>query len=371
MRLTMVLPAVGAGGAERVMTTLANAWATRGRQVHLLTFDDGSQPAFYPLHAAVTHEPLGLARQSRTLIQGLIRNVHRQRVLRAAVRRSQPDVVLSFLDQVNVITLLATEGLGLPVVVSERSDPRMKPIGRAAWTALRRWLYPRAGCVVVQTRGALAYFLPALRRSARVIPNPVLPPPALASPPGDRVGKLIVSLGRLSEEKQLDQLLHAFATVAGRRSEWRLEIWGDGPEREPLEKLRQRMGMADRIALRGATQDPYVVLREADLFALTSRYEGFPNALCEALACGVPAVSYACPSGPGEILRHGVDGLLVPAGDTTAFAAALAGLMDDLDRRRGMAAHAPEVVERFSLDRVLALWEDAFCVAAERAHRRR
>jgi glycosyltransferase involved in cell wall biosynthesis len=366
MRLTLVLPALTLGGAQRVMTTLANAWAARGWHVHLLTFDDGGQPPFYPLHPVVVHESLGLARASQTLLQGVVENVRRQAVLRRAIRRSRPDVVCSFMDQVNVLTLLATRGLGVPVVVAERSDPGHKPIGRAGWGLLRRWLYPRAAGLVVQTEGARAHLPRGLRRYARVIPNPVLPPPASSAParaPGAS-GGLLVGMGRLSEEKGFAKLIAAFADVAGRKPGWSLEIWGEGSQRGELEALVGRLGLSGRVALPGATQDPAAVLRRADLFVLPSSYEGFPNALCEAMACGVPVVSFACPSGPAEIVRHDFDGVLVPPGDTAALVAALAALVDDPARRLRLGARATEVARRFSLDRVLALWEAALRHAA-------
>ena len=371
MRLTLVIGSLAAGGAERVLSRMANHWAARGWEVTLLTLD-GSDPPFFDLHPAVRHRPLGLV-TSRASVRkvaklGILRHAIREsapravrkvtklRILRRAIRESAPRAVISFLDQVNVLVLLATRGLGLPVIVSERMSPAHHAIGET-WSVLRWWTYPRATRLVVQHRDVLAYFAAPVRRKGRIVPNPVAAPPAARAAPPGRRPHTVAAMGRLTPQKGFDVLLRAFADVAPGCPEWSLVIWGEGGLRGELERLRDELGLRGRAFLPGRTREPFGKMRQADLFVLSSRYEGFPNVLCEAMACGLPVVSVDCPTGPGRIVRDGVDGLLVPPGDPRALADGMRRLMRDAAGRRRLAARAPEVVERFGLEKVMRAWE--------------
>lgn len=361
-RLTLVIHSLAAGGAERVLSILAGEWARRDLAVTLLTFDDGSLPPFHALHPAVEHRPLGLAGSSATVFHAALNNRRRVVALRQAFRQTTPDVIVSFMVTSNVLSLLAARPLGIPVVVSERSDPAVHDVGR--WRKLlRARVYPRAAAVVVLSETARRGLPRRAQARACVIPNPVLaPPPAPPRPAVDT--PRVVALGRLSPEKGFDLLLDAFARVAQVHPGWTLTIWGEGPERTRLEAQRSRLALEDRVALPGATRDPHGALRTGDLFVLPSRFEGFPNALCEALACGLPSISFDCESGPREIVTHGVDGILVPPADTARLAAELERLMRDAAARERLAARAPAVLERFGLEAILARWDD--CLAGAR-----
>ncbi|MGA1794307.1 MAG: glycosyltransferase family 4 protein [bacterium] len=358
IRITFVISSVALGGAEKILVHMANYWARKGMEISLLSFDDGKEPPFFPLDPSIDHHPLDLAGGSTNTIQAFIRNMKRIHRLRRAIRQTAPHAVISFMDQTNVLTLIATRGMGVPVIVSERTNPHSHAIGRA-WEWLRLRVYPRADCVVVQTRQALEYFPASIRNKGRVIPNPVIDPceeDAMAPPRPAK--KLIVALGRLAHEKGFDMLLDAFRRIAVRHSGWSLLIIGEGPERGPLEALRDRYGLQERVHLFGSTTKPWAVIKEAALFVLSSRYEGFPNALCEAMACGLPVVSYDCPNGPREIIRDGVDGILVPPGDVSALASAMERLVFDEALRVSLGSKAREVCVRFGLEAVMARWEE-------------
>lgn len=357
MRLTLIISSLSSGGAERVMSTMANYWATKGWKITLLTFVDSTIPPFYELDSRICHIPLGIAGYSPNPIVAIWNNLQRIRTLQSAIDNSKPDAVISFMDTTNAITLLATRGLNLPVVVSERIDPASNPIGKI-WEQMRQWTYPFADRIVVQTKTVLNYFSYKLQARACIIPNPVLLPPSGKEPSDKLLGeRAIVAMGRLERQKGFDLLLQAFARLKDLYSEWTLTILGEGALRSELESLRNHLGLADRVHFPGRVKNPYKFMKQADLFVMSSRFEGFPNALCEAMACGIAVISTDCPCGPQDIIRHDIDGILVPNENVSALATAMDCLMSDEAVRKRLAARAPEVTERFGLEKVMEIWE--------------
>ncbi len=393
MRLTLVISSISSGGAERVMSIMANYWVVQEWEITLLTFDDGSKPPFYDLDFRIRHISLNIAGESPNPVIRIWNNLKRVHVLQTAIAQSKPDAVISFIDQVNVLTLLATRSLNIPVVVSERVDPTLYSIGRI-WEQLRRWTYPLCDRLVVQAQGALNYFsselpnrvciIPILYvryvrycRGERpfaptvdifakigyshrvcIIPNPVLlPTKRKATSDKVAVERVLIAIGRFTRQKGFDLLLQAFARLKDDYPEWTVMILGDGELRTELESMRNQLGLSERVNFPGVVKNPDKFLVEADIFVMPSRFEGFPNALCEAMACGLPVISTDCPSGPREIIRHDVDGILVPNENVEALVAAMEHLMSDEAERTRLSTRAPEVLERFSLEKVMGMWE--------------
>jgi glycosyltransferase involved in cell wall biosynthesis len=357
-RLAIVIHSLAGGGAERTASLMANHWAEAGDQVTLVTLDSAKNDR-YVLAPAVRRESLGLMGNSKNFLAAAWNNLRRVRALRRAIVRAASEHVISLTDNMNVLTLLACARLSLRPIVAVRADPRHHQIGRA-WSRLRRRLYPKSRAIVVQTAGVRD----VVRKFAgsapiHVIPNAVKKPDRPRAEPSGKVksGGRIVAAGRLAPEKGMDLLIEAFATIAARHPDWSLRILGEGAGRADLEDRVFRRGLSDRIELPGWTPEPSAEMFAADLFVLPSRYEGFPNALLEAMACGLPAISFDCQSGPSEIIRHEVDGLLVPAEDVTALGQAMDRLMGDVDQRRRLAQRAVEVASRFSEDLFFRRWE--------------
>jgi GalNAc-alpha-(1->4)-GalNAc-alpha-(1->3)-diNAcBac-PP-undecaprenol alpha-1,4-N-acetyl-D-galactosaminyltransferase len=354
----MVVSSLSGGGAERVLVLLAKGLAAIGRRVAVVTIF-GKEHDFYRLPDDIDRVALGLGKTTATTLQKITANLKRLAALRRAVRAAQPEIVLSFMTETNVLVLLATLGLGVPVIVTEHMDPRKQRPARP-WGLLRRICYGRAARVVSVSEGVDAYFtwLPEARRA--VIPNPV-DAAELDSSSGEPLAfpwaHTAAAMGRLEVEKGFDLLIQAFARLAADFPDWGLVILGEGSQRDKLESLVARLDLAGRVRLAGALPDPFATLKQAELFVLPSRHEGFGNALVEAMACGVPVVAADCWHASPEIVRHDVDGVLVPPEDAGALAAAMADLMADPQKRRRLASRARESVRRFDLERISQSWD--------------
>ncbi len=335
------------------MITLANHLAERGLAVTLLTFEPPGSRPYYAVDLRVTLRQLDVAASERRW-RSLRQSIRRILALRRALRDLAPDVVISFLTRINVMTVLATRGQAVGVIVSERNNPQRQATS-LVWRRLRAGLYGLADRLVTPSRGVLDALPASIRRRGRVIPNPVDLPPRAA---GRGDGRTLVAVGRLDEQKGFDLLLPAFARIAGKHPDWRLVIWGEGEERARLEALRDRLGLAPRVQMPGLTERPGQWVEEAALFVLPSRYESFGNVVTEAMAAGLPVLVADCPWGPGEIVQHGVDGWLVPPEDVPALAQALDLLLGDDALRARLAAAARRNVRRFGRDQVMALWDE-------------
>lgn len=361
----MLVSDMSSGGAERVATNLVNAWATRGDTVTLLVTYSGRGECFYQLANNVNL--IYLADIAECSGHGLLDYYRRFKALRCIIRDLRVDVVVSFLTHVNVASLLAVRGLNQHIIVAEHTYPPMSHTG-LFWDILRILTYPYASYVVMLTSEGLGWLNDRIPRArGTVIPNPVPYPLTAFEPilvPGSLVTadrKLLLAVGRMNEGKQFGLLIDAFSRLAELRQDWDLVILGEGSLREALELQIQTSGLEKRVYLPGRAGNVGDWYQRADLYVMSSRYEGFPMTLAEAMAHGCAAVSYDCDTGPRDIIRHGVDGLLVsPVSDVPALASALDQLMWDDEVREHMGQRAIEIRERYSLESILTIWDKLF-----------
>lgn len=362
LHIACVIYSMEPGGAQRVMAQLLAHFVSQGHLATLITFETSADQSFFPLDERVRVLPLGRASEGGGLgrVGRVIGWVHS---LRRAVIAIKPDVVISFIDLTNVMVLLATRGLGLPVVVSERIDPRHHAIGRVG-TALRRLTYPKADRIVVQTTRAARYFATMPRVRLVTLANPV--PPARLQAQPDRAGGngrwRIIGVGRLDRQKGFDLLIAAFANLAGRFPDWDVITFGKGLERDTLQQQIDRHGLGQRIVLAEPSQSIAVELAASHIFAFPSRYEGFPNALAEALAAGLPCVALADVSGVEDLIEHKVSGLISEWGNGDddaigSLTANLAQLMEHNQTRLDLGIRARARIDAYAPAQILQAWD--------------
>lgn len=362
-RVLLFIHSLHGGGAERVAADLSAHWAGMGREVMVVTQASAEGDA-YTLHPKVRREVLHTAGEGGGL-RGIWSNVQRVRALRRVVKSFRPDIVLGMMTTASVLSVLACAGLSCRVIATEHTHPPSQTLS-GFWQRLRCLTYPRAASVVALTRGTadwLAQHVPGSKLA--VIPNPVHFPlpraePVLTPVSGDG-RKRLLAVGRLHADKGFDLLIQAYAKLAASHPGWDLVILGEGDERRALEAQVREADLASRIFMPGRAGNVGDWYDSADLYVLTSRFEGLSNTLLESMASGLAAVSFDCDTGPREIIREGVDGVLVrPNGDVPALCKALDAVMrNDADRVR-MAQAATDVRDRFSAARVLQKWQDLF-----------
>ena len=359
LRIMLFIHSLHAGGAERVAVDLANQWHIHGHDVIVVTQTDVSGDV-YELNRHIERVALNTAGLS-----GVMANLRRLYVLRKAMQRYRPDIVLGMMTTASILSVIASTGLRTRVIATEHTHPPSQNLS-SFWLKLRRRTYPRAAKVVALTRDTASWIVNHVPGSdMAVIPNAVHWPLADSEPkvtPPSRNGRCrLLAVGRLHTDKGFDILIDAFRDLAQVFPDWDLVILGEGAERERLQAQIDATGLADRISMPGRVGNMRQWYQACDIYVLSSRVEGLSNSLLEAMACGMPSVAFDCETGPREIIRPDIDGLLVtPVEDPQALAAALSGLMHDKQARKTLASRAVDVRDRFSMRRVLSLWQEVF-----------
>lgn len=361
MRLTFIVNwKIDKGGVGRVISNMANFWAGKGWKITIVNLVNETGPSHYFLDPKIAHHPINFYMKPSNLFQRLVYFFKRHLILRQAIQETEPDCVISVDRYQNLRTLISTLGLHIPCIVTEHREsscyPETNRLEPLLW-----WLYSRATPVLL-TSDAFYYFPKRVRKHCRVIPNACVVTARnkkkVVNDNSNQNGKVLMAMGRLVKQKRFDLLLKAFGDVAPKYPDWTLVIWGEGELRPSLEKLRDQLGLQERARFPGWNQQPYKEMEKSDLFVLSSEREAFALVIMEAMACGLPVVSFDCRTGPRNIIRDGIDGILVPPENVPALSKALDRLMGDELERNRLAERAPEVAERFSTEKVMGMWEE-------------
>jgi GalNAc-alpha-(1->4)-GalNAc-alpha-(1->3)-diNAcBac-PP-undecaprenol alpha-1,4-N-acetyl-D-galactosaminyltransferase len=356
MRIVLAINCLRGGGAERVMSWLANRLLESGHEVTLITFQLASNYD-YECNHGVRQVHLGFHRYcNSSRVTGFVNLIRWRSLLRRTVEEARADVVLSFIDGMNVYCLFSLLGKRVPIVVAERTDPSQSLMSSNK-KKVRPFLYRiKSKAVVFQTENIAAQYKALWRLNVvRVIPNAVQA--TFTSTPVIQARKVVLAVGRLDRQKGHDVLLNAWAALGAATDGWILRVVGDGIERQNYHQFIEKLDLNGKVELPGFIQDVAVEYQEASVVVLPSRVEGFPNALLEAMAAGKPVVVSNLPDACREVIQHEVNGLLYDGNSPAALADALRRLLGDEQLRENLACKAVEVRQRFSEKSVYSLWE--------------
>lgn len=349
MRLLFVNASLTDGGSERAMTLVANQMAVLGHEVAMLLVRDKERT--YEISPDVEVIQLTYASTNKLVILA-----KRLKAIRDIIKNRRPDCVVSFMWDINVMTLVSTLGMNVRKVVSERAFPKSGERSRFG-TLLANLSYRSADAVVFQTPDAMNCFPAPIRAKGYVIPN-IVHKPVVEPFEGVR-SKRVVSVGRLAAQKNFAMLISAFAQFRHGHPEYVLDIFGDGSQRAALGKLAFDLGIADKVRFAGYVSDIAERINDASIFVMSSDYEGISNAMAEAMALGLPTVCTDCPvGGAALVIEDGVNGMLVPVGDVEALTAAMSKIADDEFFAKSISDKAKKVVSRFSAEKIGLMWEE-------------
>lgn len=353
MKLTFVTATLTSGGSERVMSILANKMQERGYEVEIICLND--QIVFYPINDGIKITHVEVEAGTKSLPKKLW-------WFRKYIQKTQPDVVIAFMVSVYTVTLLALMGVDIPVISSVRNDPAYSNLRKKI---TRKLLLPRSAHVVVQTQQIKQFFSKNIQKMTTVIYNPVNERVFETTYDNDNQGLMmkderqnrIISVGRLYPQKDQKTMIEAFAKVSEKHPDWKLVIFGEGPERGALELLVERLKIQDKVFLSGKSENIIDELKKSKIFCLSSIYEGMSNALVEAICVGLPIVTTKV-SGTEELIKDGENGFIVDIGDKDTMAMALTKVIEDENLRQQFAEKNKAQAVKFETNVIVDQWEE-------------
>ena len=369
LRIALVIHALHGGGAERLMSELANRWSTVGHEVHLITLADVSTDQ-YLVDDQVQRHGLNLMGQSRGPWAAVQANWQRVRSLRESLATLSPDCILSFCDRMNITAVTAALPLNKPLWIAEHSDPSRQHLG-LVWETWRQWAYrrlarrPNSGCVVLTDSIASTMRSRFHGLDLRVIPpaiqlhdctNTITQMPNHSETAGGFEYQ-VLSMGRHSPEKNLIGLLQAWRELAVQFPKWRLVLAGDGPQHAALVELAQQLRIGDSVHFAGWVSDPWSLYRQSNVLAMTSHYEGVPVALLEAMGAGLACMSTPCSTSVEEFSQAGAVEM-ARSTEPADIAQALSVMMADASRRSVLLAKGRQMALEYTWETIGPRWDE-------------
>ena len=348
MRILFLNSSLTSGGSERVMTLLANKFADKGIDTTMsLARELG--PDTYKVNDKVKLVRFKYGTKNKAVIA-----IKRFIKIRNQIRIGHFDAVIVFMNDLNLITLMAAGNLGTPIYISERADPSKRNNSKL-YKFLEKHYYPKCAGIVLQTPDVVKQFPDELRKKSTVIPNPI--PEQLPDPYSGVRKKRIVSVGRFTDQKNFPILINVFSKFHQDHPEYELYIYGKGPKEDELKQIVKDKDIKSSVHFPGFVDDIVDEIKDAEIYVSTSNYEGISNSMLEAMAMGLAVICTDCPVGGARMMiQDGINGCLIPVGDEEALLEQITKIVMKPKLRNKLGRKALDVRDGFSIDVIAKCW---------------
>ena len=346
MKIVFIISSLQAGGAERVISNIANNFDNIGHNITILVLS--KETPFYSINSSIELIQLGVDKpKGRDFISRAKHIPNIIFTLKSNILDLNPDIVISFLTKVNIISTIVSKLTKTPIIVSERTN--FNALNKKMWRFLRRVIYPYSDALVVQSKFDKEKYY--FHKNCQIIHNPIY---KFNRYKNIKREKIVLAVGRLVELKGFDMLIEAFSSLKNR--DWRLIIAGEGKIRDKLQKQIIDNKMEKSISLIGRVSDIERYYKKASIFVLSSRIEGFPNVLIEAISYGCPSIAFNCLTGPSDIIKDGENGLLVEANNVKGLSKNIELLQNNKELRDKFSKSGVEISKELSIDKISNRW---------------
>jgi glycosyltransferase involved in cell wall biosynthesis len=366
MKVLILIESISGGGAARVASYLADNWHKRGSQVTFVTLSN-NKTDFYMLDDNIKRFALDLNCESSNLLLGVKNNISRVLATRKILKLIKPDIAIGFQDTANILLVFSkTVHKDCSYIGSVRNYPPMNRLSKH-WHLIRKYSYKYLDSIVTLTKECSNWIEKYTNaKDTTVIPNPIIwPLPKMFPliPPKKQTNKQtkrILAVGSLVHIKGFDLLISAFSAFIETNQNWELVIIGEGRERRLLEELVQELGLSNKVYFIGKVGNVSDWYEVADVFVLSSRSEGFPGVLVEAMASGLPVISFDCNTGPRDIITNDLNGILIKPESKTALKEAMCLLANNENLRKSLSSNAIKIRDTLSMETISLRWDELF-----------